>query len=111
MDKKQRNYGFLKGKTKAKKRNRKKRNSLGQAFVGTKIDKESLKMQENNHFGLFCTKLKHRNTEKKKQNHQNQKDDKKKHLFAFPQTTPYFLLNFCFFYQVALSHVCKAVLC
>ena len=35
-------------------------------------------MQENNHFGLVCTKQKHRNTEKpKKQDHQNPKKDQK----------------------------------
>ena len=90
MDKKQIKNGFLKGKTKAKKQNRKKRGTSRQAFCGNKIDKNPLKMQENNHFGLFCTKQKHRNTEKKKQNHQNQKRDEKKHLFAFWQTTPYF---------------------
>ena len=53
MDKKQIKNGFLKGKTKAKKQNRKKRNTLRQAFCGNKIDKKPLKMQENNHFGLF----------------------------------------------------------
>ena len=55
---------FWKGRQKPKK-NRKKRNSLRQAFCGNKTARKPLKMQENNHFGLLCTKQEHRNTEKK----------------------------------------------
>ena len=67
-------------------------------------------MQENNRFGLLCTKQKHRNTEQpKKQNHQNQKNDKK-NTFLHSSKPPLFLLNFCFC-QATLSHVCKAVFC
>ena len=44
----------------------------------------------NNHFGLLCTKQKHRNTEKpKKQNHQNQKNDQKT-SFCILANHPYF---------------------
>ena len=86
---------FWKGRQKQKKQNRKNINSLRQAFCGNKIDKKPLKMQENNHFGLLCTKQKHRNTEKpKKQNHQNPKKDQKKHLCPFWQTTPIFVFLF-----------------
>ena len=111
MDKKQRKNGFLRGKTKTKKKlNRKKRNNLRQAFCGNRIDKKPLKMQENNHFGLFCTKQKHRNTEIKKQNHQNQKNDLK-NTFLHSGKPPPMFVKFLFFFQVTLSHVCKAVLC
>ena len=65
-------------------------------------------MQENNHFGLLCTKQKHRNTEKpKKQNHQNQKTNKK-HTFLHSGKPPLFLLNFCF---VKLHSLMSAKLC
>ena len=68
--------------------------------MGTNRQKTS-KTQENNHFGLLCTKQKHRNTDKpKKQNHQNPKKDQKNTLYHSGKP-PLFL----FF---LLSHVCKA---
>ena len=105
MDKKQRRKWICKREDKSNtKQNRKKINSLRQAFCGNKIDKEPLKMQENNHFGLLCTKQKHRNTEKpKKQNHQNQKKDQKKHLLPFWQTTPIFVF---FFFSLSCLQSC-----
>ena len=107
MDKKaKKKMDFWKGRQKQKKQNRKNRNSLRQAFCGNKIDKKPLKMQENNHFGLLCTKQKHRNTEKpKKQNHQNPKKDQK-NTFVHSGKPPLFL-----FFFFLLSHVCKAVFC
>ena len=90
MDKKQIKNGFLKGKTKAKKQNRKKRNTLRQAFGGNKIDKKPLKLQENSLLGPFY-KTQDKNTSNKKQNHQKKKKNiPKKDLFAFGQTTPIF---------------------
>ena len=70
-----------------KKQNRKKRNSLRQAFCGNKKDKKTLKMQKRTIRDIL---YKTRTQQKKKTNHQNQENDKKKHLFAFWQTTPYF---------------------
>ena len=81
---------FWKGRQKQKKQNRKKRNTLRQAFGGNKIDKKPLKLQENSLFGPFY-KTQDKNTGNKKQNHQkNKKNIPKKDLFAFWQTTPIF---------------------
>ena len=85
---------FWKGRQNPKKQNRKNINSLRQAFSGNNIDKKPLEMQENNHFGLLCTKQKHRNTEKpKKQNHQNPKKDQK-NTFVHSGKPPLFLFFF-----------------
>ena len=75
MYKKQTKNGFLKGSTKAKKQNRKKRNTLRQAFGGNKIDKKPLKLQENSLFGPFY-KTHDKNTGNEKQNHQKAKNKK-----------------------------------
>ena len=90
MDKKQIKNGFLKGKTKAKNQNRKKRNTLRQASCGNKIDNKPLKLQENSLFGLF-TKHKNKNTGNKKQNHQKAKKHTKKRPFCILANNPYFL--------------------
>ena len=66
-------------------------------------------MQENNHFWAIWNNTKpQKHRERKKTNHQNQKSDEKKHLFAFWQTTPYFCKIFVF-YQSTFFHVYKAV--
>ena len=93
---------FWKGRQKQKKQNRKKRNTLRQAFCGNKIDKKPLKMQENNHFGLFGTKQNHRNTEKKKPNHQNQKSDEKTTFLHSGKPPPIFV-KFLFLSKYILS--------
>ena len=64
----------------------------------------------NNHFGLFWTKQKHRNTENKKTKPPKPKKWRKINLFAFWQTTPYFC-KFFVFYQGTFFHVYKAVFC
>ena len=80
---------FWKGRQKQQKTKWDEKTHFKTGLLWEQIDKKPLKMQENNHFVLFWTKQKHRNTKKRKQNHQNQKSDQKKHLFAFWQTTPY----------------------
>ena len=50
-------------------------------------------MQENNHFGLLCTKQKHRNTEKPNNKTTKTKNMTKKHLLHSGKP-PLFLLNF-----------------
>ena len=67
-------------------------------------------MQENNHFGQFEQNKSTETQRIKKQNHQNQKSDEKKHLFAFWQTTSY-LCKIFVFYQGTFFHVYKAVFC
>ena len=64
-------------------------------------------MQENNHFGLLCTKQKHRNTEKpKKQNHQSPKKDQK-NTFDLSGKPPLFLL-FIFSCSLMSAKLCFA---
>ena len=113
LDNKKYKHGLLKRKTKAKQKtqNRKKWNTLRQAFCGNKIDKKPLKLQENSPFGPFLqntrTKTqatKNKNTKKQKKTYQ------KKHPFAFWQTTPYFCKIFVF-YQGTFFQVYKAVFC
>ena len=57
-------------------------------------------MQENNHFGLFGTKQNHRNTEKKKTNHQNQKSDEKNTILHSGKPPPIFVKFLFFFIKV-----------
>ena len=55
-------------------------------------------MQENNHFGLLCTKQKHRNTEKqKKQNHQNPQNDPKNTFLHSGKPPPVSVKSLVFF--------------
>ena len=92
MAKKQRDkMEFWKGRQKQKKQNRKKRNTLRQAFCGNKIDKKPLKLQENSLFGPFLqnTRTKTQATKNKTTKKQT-KNIPKKDLFAFWQTTSIF---------------------
>ena len=108
MDKKQRKMEFWKGRQKEhQKQNRigRKKDFKDRPFGG-KIEKKTLKLQENSLFGPLY-KQKHKNTEKQK--HQKTKNRPNKHLCAFWQTTPYFWSIIVCFVQVTLFHVCKAV--
>ena len=92
MAKKQRDkMEFWKGRQKQKKQDRKKRNTLRQAFCGNKIDKKPLKLQENSLFGPFykTQEPKHRQ-QKTKPPKSKKKNIPKKDLFAFWQTTSIF---------------------
>ena len=64
-------------------------------------------MQKNNHFGLLCTKQKHRNTEKPKNKTTKTQKRTKKTPFTILANHPYF----CYFRFFLLSHVCKAAFC
>ena len=102
--------GFLKRKTKAKTQNRKKRNTLRQAFGGNKIDKKPLKLQENSLFGPFY-KTQDKNTGNKKQNHQKAKKKAyQKKTFLHFGKQPLFLVNFCFCSSCILSCLQSCVL-
>ena len=105
MAKKQRDkMEFRKGRQKQKKQNRKKRNTLRQAFCGNKIDKKPLKLQENSLFGPFFSKHKNQNTGNKKQNHQKaKKKNIPKKTFLHFGKQPLFLVNFCFCSSCILS--------
>ena len=92
MDKKEIKNGiFWKGRQKQKKQNRKKINTLRQAFGGNKIDKKPLKLQENSLLGPFY-KTQDKNTGNTKQNHQKEKKKThtKKEPFCILANNPYF---------------------
>ena len=82
MAKKQRDkMEFWKGRQKQKKQNRKKRNTLRQAFCGNKIDKKPLKLQEIAFLGLFLQNARTKTQRNKKQNHQKAKKTYQKKTF------------------------------
>ena len=111
MDNKKYKNGLLKRKTKAKKKqNRKKWNTLRQALCGNKIDKKPLKLQENSLFGPFYKTQEPKHRQQKTKTPKKQKNIPKKHPFAFWQTTPYFC-KFFVFYQGTFFQVYKAVFC
>ena len=101
MDKKQIKNGFFEREYKSKKNKIRRKEAIqDRPFVGTKIDKKtSKKCRKNNHFGLFCTNKSTETQRKKKQNHQNQKSDEKKHFVHSGQPPPIFA-KFIVFYQV-----------
>ena len=90
---------FWKGTQKQKKQNRKKINTLRQAFGGNKIDKKPLKLQENSLFTKHKTKTqatKNKTTKKQKKTYQ-------KKTFLHFGKQPLFLVNFCFCSSCILS--------
>ena len=93
MAKKQRDkMEFWKGRQKQKKQNRKKRNTLRQAFCGNKIDKKPLKLQENSLFGPFLqnTRTKTQATKNKTTKKQKKKKHTKKRPFCILANNLYF---------------------
>ena len=66
-------------------------------------------MQENNHFGLFWTKQKHRNTENKKK-HQNNKKVTKYNTFLHSGKPPPIIVKFLFFIKLHSLMSAKHVL-
>ena len=113
MNKKQRkNWNFEReDKRKTRKDNRKGRKKhFKTGLLGEQNRQKNSRIARKEPFlGLF-TKQKHKNTGNKKQNHQkNKRTDHKINTFLYFGKQPLFLVNFCFF-QVALFHVCKAVL-
>ena len=77
---------FWKGRQKQKKQNRKKINTLGQAFGGNKIDKKTSKIAV---LGLF-TKHKTKTQATKNRTTKNQKKTYQKRPFCILANNPYF---------------------
>ena len=104
MAKKQRDkMEFWKGRQKQKKQNRKKRNTLRQAFCGNKIDKKPLKLQENSLFGPFLQNTRTKTQATKNKTTKKQKKKTKKKTFLHFGKQPLFLVNFCFCSSCILS--------
>ena len=106
MDKKQRKKWIFEGEDKSKKKQFK----TGLLWEQNR-KKTLLKMQENNHFWviLYQTQAqKHR--EKKNKTTKTTKMTKNTFLHS-GKPPPIFVKCLFFFYQVTLSHVCKAVFC
>ena len=92
---------FWKGRqkeNKERKQKRKKIDILKQASWGNKIDKKTLKLQENRYFGPFY-QTKHKNTSNKKQNHPKKKTTKPPivgKLFFFVKFHSFMIAKLCF---------------
>ena len=101
MDKKQRKWNFEredKKENQKRKQNRKKRRIFKRPFGETKMEKEPLKLQENNLFGPFYKTQAQKHTQsKKKQNHQKTKRQTTTTAFCIGANNPLLLVNVCFF--------------
>ena len=101
MDNKKYKNGLLKRKTKAKKKqNRKKWNTLRQAFCGNKIDKKPLKLQENSLFGPFLQNTRTKTQATKNKNTKKQKKTYQKNTLLHSGKPPPIFVKFLFFIKV-----------
>ena len=101
---------FWKGRQKKKKKHRKERNTLRQAFCGNKIDKKPLKMQKITILG-YLEQSKTTETQRKKTQTTKTKKVMKKDTFLHSGKPPPIFVKFLFFYQSTFFHVYKAVFC
>ena len=90
MDKKQIKNGFLKGKTKAKKQNRKKRSTFRQAFGGNKIDKKTSKIAGKLPFWAFLQNTRQKHRQQKTKPPKSKKKTYQKRPFCILANNPYF---------------------
>ena len=83
-----------------KKQNRKKWNTLRQAFCGNKIDKKPLKLQENSLFGPFLQNTRTKSQATKNRNTKKQKKHTQKTPFCILANHHPIFVKFLFFMKV-----------
>ena len=90
---------FWKEDKSKKKQNRKKKNTLRQAFCGNNIDKKPLKLQENSLFRPFYKTQEQKHRQQKTKPPKNKKKPYQKKTFLHFGKQPLFLVNvLCFFF-------------
>ena len=100
-----------KERQKQKRQNRKKWNTLRQAFCGNKIDKKPLKLQENSLFGPFYKTQEPKHWQPKTKPPKSKKKTYPKNTLLHSGKPPPIFVKFLFFYQGTFFQVYKAVFC
>ena len=109
MDKKNIKMDFEKKDKSKEKQNRKKINTLRQAFCGNNIDKKPLKLQENSLFRPFYKTQEQKHRQQKTKPPKSKKTYQKKTFLHFGKQ-PLFLVIFCFLSRYILSCLQSCVL-